>query len=109
MNQVLRNRVSLNALVFAVFIGLFWTNVALHLNGFLDFESEAFEMYDPFDSETEEEKKNEEVKDDKIPMAHRKLKLIYPIQKITPFLTEPSQSLHHPEISTPPPECIFQS
>lgn len=86
-----------------VMLGLIWTNIASDFTN-LDWLSERIEICDPFDAETEKDEKKTETEDDKIPVSDDQIKNLLHRQLAESTSSWRLQSLHHPEIQTPPPE-----
>ena len=103
MNQIPAYKFSLKAVIFLLFIGQLWANVASHCYWMVDAESELIELYSSEGSEGDNKKsENDEIRIDlyitSIVCLEKTVDILYSGGLIP---------LHHPEITTPPPEPFF--
>lgn len=88
-----------------IFIGLTWTSTLSYCWSDVDLWPNLIELCDIPDAESEkEEQKSEKDGDDKIRSFHSKKELLTTNLLSKNFLSKHGQSLHHPDIITPPPE-----
>lgn len=98
-------RFTSKALIYAVLISTFWVNSVPYLYLLSDSDVDIVSMYDPFDKETvKEEKEKEEKINGKVQIHPYKIIDLALIVKRKSQHAIRFQSLHDPDIQTPPPE-----
>ena len=107
MERLIKYRKVLNVILLTCLIGVFITNSIFYYDFLSGSNSDYTELYEFGDKESEkEEEKKEEKSDDKIRLfnnycQNQSLKILAKTQGIVGF-----ETLHHPDILTPPPEFL---
>jgi len=106
LKQLFRNTTLLKGVVYLLLIGQLSSNTLSYCYWLIDGDSELIELSTLEDSESEEEDKKEEKKDeirfDFYKTAYDELIAICRNLQDKDFL-----SMHHPDVSTPPPKFIL--
>lgn len=97
----------LQGFIYLFLIGQLWVSTINYCNWMIDSETELVELNPSEDSESEEENEGKEKKDkNRVPLfSHNSAVDIF---KLNSFCFENLISIHHPDVTTPPPKFSIQ-